>query len=69
MKQNTEVAYCCAVEDSVSGVGSASNAKLGLIIGYVGANHIDDKLAQAELLLQGICLSVCMSYYIYIERV
>jgi beta-phosphoglucomutase-like phosphatase (HAD superfamily) len=31
---------CIAVEDSASGVGSASNAGIGLIVGYVGAGHI-----------------------------
>jgi len=29
-----------AVEDSTSGVGSAANAKMGLIVGYVGGSHI-----------------------------
>ncbi|CAM9656643.1 unnamed protein product [Phaeothamnion confervicola] len=31
---------CVAVEDSASGVGSASNAGIGFIVGYVGASHI-----------------------------
>mmetsp|Transcript_11931 Transcript_11931/g.14433 ORF Transcript_11931/g.14433 Transcript_11931/m.14433 type:complete len:609 (-) Transcript_11931:178-2004(-) len=53
--ENTPLGHCCAVEDSVSGVGSASNAQLGLIVGYVGANHIvaDLKQSNAELLLKG----------------
>ena len=29
-----------AVEDSTSGVGSAANAQMGLIVGYVGGSHI-----------------------------
>lgn len=33
---------CVAVEDSLSGVGSAYNAKIGLIVGYVGASHISE---------------------------
>jgi beta-phosphoglucomutase-like phosphatase (HAD superfamily) len=32
-----------AVEDSTSGVGSAANAKMGLIVGYVGGSHISDE--------------------------
>lgn len=51
--QNTKTIYCCAVEDSASGVGSASNAQMGLIIGYVGANHIKDKQTHAEMLMKG----------------
>ena len=42
-----------AVEDSASGVGSAANAKLGLIVGYVGASHIADKEGHAKMLLAG----------------
>ena len=33
---------CVAVEDSASGVGSASAAEMGLIVGYVGASHISE---------------------------
>lgn len=33
---------CVAVEDSLSGVGSAANADIGMIVGYVGASHITD---------------------------
>ena len=46
-------ARCVAVEDSASGVGSAANAKLGLIVGYVGASHIADKEGHAKMLLAG----------------
>lgn len=46
-------AQCIAVEDSASGVGSAANAKVGLIVGYVGASHIRDKEGHAEMLMQG----------------
>jgi len=46
-------ARCVAVEDSASGVGSAANAKLGLIVGYVGASHISDKEGHARMLMQG----------------
>ncbi|CAM9238672.1 unnamed protein product [Choristocarpus tenellus] len=34
---------CVAVEDSLSGVGSAANAEVGLIVGYVGASHIKEE--------------------------
>eukprot|EP00470_Lotharella_oceanica_P003267 CAMPEP_0170166972 /NCGR_PEP_ID=MMETSP0040_2-20121228/501_1 /TAXON_ID=641309 /ORGANISM="Lotharella oceanica, Strain CCMP622" /LENGTH=333 /DNA_ID=CAMNT_0010404841 /DNA_START=83 /DNA_END=1084 /DNA_ORIENTATION=+ len=46
---------CVAVEDSVSGVGSASNAGCGFIIGYVGATHIpgEKKESHAKDLLSG----------------
>uniref|UniRef100_A0A7S4DMW4 Uncharacterized protein n=1 Tax=Lotharella globosa TaxID=91324 RepID=A0A7S4DMW4_9EUKA len=46
---------CVAVEDSVSGVGSASNAGCGFIIGYVGATHIPEekKESHAKDLLSG----------------
>jgi beta-phosphoglucomutase-like phosphatase (HAD superfamily) len=43
------------VEDSVSGVGSAANAEIALIVGYVGASHIslDAQDAHADSLLEG----------------
>eukprot|EP00612_Vaucheria_litorea_P005299 CAMPEP_0171459846 /NCGR_PEP_ID=MMETSP0945-20130129/4959_1 /TAXON_ID=109269 /ORGANISM="Vaucheria litorea, Strain CCMP2940" /LENGTH=323 /DNA_ID=CAMNT_0011985931 /DNA_START=181 /DNA_END=1152 /DNA_ORIENTATION=+ len=46
---------CVAVEDSESGVGSASNANIGLIIGYVGASHVpsDRKAKHAGALIAG----------------
>jgi beta-phosphoglucomutase-like phosphatase (HAD superfamily) len=46
---------CIAVEDSASGVGSASNAGIGLIVGYVGAGHITQDLrkAHAHMLMAG----------------
>jgi len=48
-------AKCIAVEDSASGVGSAGNALIGLIVGYVGASHItpDALDAHAAMLLLG----------------
>jgi len=46
-------ARCVAVEDSASGVGSAANAKIGLIVGYVGASHITDKDGHARMLMRG----------------
>mmetsp|Transcript_35377 Transcript_35377/g.113727 ORF Transcript_35377/g.113727 Transcript_35377/m.113727 type:complete len:322 (+) Transcript_35377:820-1785(+) len=46
-------ARCVAVEDSASGVGSAANAKIGLIVGYVGASHITDKDGHARVLMRG----------------
>eukprot|EP00611_Tribonema_gayanum_P022711 TRINITY_DN4618_c0_g1_i2.p1 TRINITY_DN4618_c0_g1~~TRINITY_DN4618_c0_g1_i2.p1 ORF type:complete len:290 (-),score=58.57 TRINITY_DN4618_c0_g1_i2:458-1327(-) len=48
-------ARCIAVEDSESGVGSASNAGIGLIVGYVGASHIPLALkgTHAEALMAG----------------
>jgi beta-phosphoglucomutase-like phosphatase (HAD superfamily) len=46
---------CIAVEDSASGVGSASNAGMGLIVGYVGASHIAPELKEshAQMLMKG----------------
>jgi beta-phosphoglucomutase-like phosphatase (HAD superfamily) len=46
---------CIAVEDSASGVGSAANAKIGLIVGYVGSSHIpeSEKESHAQVLLEG----------------
>eukprot|EP01134_Creolimax_fragrantissima_P004417 CFRG4417T1 len=46
---------CVAVEDSGSGVGSAANAKIGLIVGYVGAGHIaeESKESHAQMLMSG----------------
>jgi beta-phosphoglucomutase-like phosphatase (HAD superfamily) len=46
---------CIAVEDSASGVGSASNAGMGLIVGYVGAGHIAPELqkSHAQMLMAG----------------
>merc|ERR1712187_503867 len=46
---------CVAVEDSASGVGSASNAGIGLIVGYVGAGHIapDMQKSHAHMLMAG----------------
>jgi beta-phosphoglucomutase-like phosphatase (HAD superfamily) len=50
-----EPAACIAVEDSGSGVASAANAGMGLIVGYVGASHIptDAKESHARSLLSG----------------
>ena len=39
---------CVAVEDSTSGVGSAANAKMGLIVGYVGGSHIAPESEEAH---------------------
>merc|ERR1712039_450684 len=46
---------CIAVEDSASGVGSASNAGMGLIVGYVGAGHIAPEMREthAQMLMAG----------------
>lgn len=46
---------CVAVEDSASGVGSASNAGIGLLVGYVGASHIAEELKEshARMLMAG----------------
>lgn len=46
---------CIAVEDSASGVGSASNARIGLIVGYVGASHIpaEKRSDHAKMLMAG----------------
>jgi HAD superfamily hydrolase (TIGR01509 family) len=47
---------CVAVEDSTSGVGSAANAKVGVIVGYVGGSHValDAKDAHAATLMSGV---------------
>lgn len=39
---------CVAVEDSVSGIGSAANAGIGLIVGYVGGLHIAPEMEEAH---------------------
>eukprot|EP00123_Amoebidium_parasiticum_P018338 comp24174_c0_seq1/m.44196 comp24174_c0_seq1/g.44196 ORF comp24174_c0_seq1/g.44196 comp24174_c0_seq1/m.44196 type:complete len:352 (-) comp24174_c0_seq1:616-1671(-) len=46
---------CVAVEDSGSGVGSAANAKIGLIIGFVGGSHIKEEMmdSHARMLMSG----------------
>ncbi|CAM9523241.1 unnamed protein product [Chrysoparadoxa australica] len=53
--ENMDPANCIAVEDSGSGVGSASNAEVGFIVGYVGASHIsaDMKDSHAKMLMSG----------------
>jgi len=53
--ERVNISDCIAFEDSVSGVGSAANAGVGMIIGYVGASHIpmDEKNAHAEQLCMG----------------
>eukprot|EP00931_Biecheleriopsis_adriatica_P064844 TRINITY_DN3952_c0_g1_i1.p1 TRINITY_DN3952_c0_g1~~TRINITY_DN3952_c0_g1_i1.p1 ORF type:complete len:954 (+),score=166.17 TRINITY_DN3952_c0_g1_i1:63-2924(+) len=46
---------CVAVEDSASGVGSAANAGIGFIVGYVGGSHIPAELKEqhAQMLMAG----------------
>eukprot|EP00930_Biecheleria_cincta_P073019 TRINITY_DN60358_c0_g1_i1.p1 TRINITY_DN60358_c0_g1~~TRINITY_DN60358_c0_g1_i1.p1 ORF type:complete len:1024 (-),score=172.60 TRINITY_DN60358_c0_g1_i1:119-3190(-) len=39
---------CVAVEDSISGIGSAANAGIGLIVGYVGGQHIAPEMEEAH---------------------
>ena len=53
--EDRDPTVCIAVEDSGSGVGSASNANVGLIVGYVGATHIppESKDSHAAMLLAG----------------
>jgi len=48
-------AHCVAVEDSASGVGSAANAGIGFIVGFVGGSHIaaEKKEAHARMLMDG----------------
>ena len=43
-KTNAKPENCIAVEDSTSGVGSAANAGLGMIVGYVGGSHISQEM-------------------------
>ncbi|CAM9577716.1 unnamed protein product, partial [Heterosigma akashiwo] len=54
-KEGQVPSMCIAVEDSASGVGSASNAKMGLIVGYVGSSHIpaEKKASHAAELMAG----------------
>lgn len=54
-KEGQVPSMCIAVEDSASGVGSASNAKMGLIVGYVGSSHIpaEKKASHAAELIAG----------------
>lgn len=47
-KANAMPLNCIAVEDSTSGVGSAANAGLGLIVGYVGGSHITEEMEDAH---------------------
>lgn len=49
------VEACIAVEDSLSGVGSAADAGVALIVGYVGGGHITAEALDgyAETLLAG----------------
>mmetsp|Transcript_35167 Transcript_35167/g.48783 ORF Transcript_35167/g.48783 Transcript_35167/m.48783 type:complete len:1016 (-) Transcript_35167:135-3182(-) len=53
--ENCDVANAVAVEDSASGVGSASNAGIGLIVGYMGASHVSEDRYEsyAEMLMSG----------------
>jgi beta-phosphoglucomutase-like phosphatase (HAD superfamily) len=55
-KANALPENCIAVEDSTSGVGSASNAGLGLIVGYVGGSHISESMedGHAGTLMSGV---------------
>mmetsp|Transcript_25431 Transcript_25431/g.33204 ORF Transcript_25431/g.33204 Transcript_25431/m.33204 type:complete len:377 (+) Transcript_25431:107-1237(+) len=54
-KESQAPEMCIAVEDSASGVGSASNANIGLIVGYVGSSHIppEKKDSHSEELMAG----------------
>eukprot|EP00667_Euglena_gracilis_P014149 EG_transcript_14644 len=54
-EEGLDASHCIAVEDSASGVGSAANAKMGLIVGYVGGSHIpsEKKAAHAAMLMRG----------------
>ena len=54
-EEETPVGMCVAVEDSVSGVMAASEANIGLVVGYVGASHItqDAQDAHANSLMGG----------------
>jgi len=54
-KTNALPKNCIAVEDSTSGVGSAANAGLGMIVGYVGGSHIsaENEEGHAATLMAG----------------
>jgi len=53
--ENTAPEDSVAVEDSASGVGSASNANMGLIVGYTGGSHISEEAeaSHAAMLMEG----------------
>lgn len=53
--ENADIGNCVAVEDSASGVGSAANSGIGMIVGYVGASHIRDDVvdSHAKMLMAG----------------
>eukprot|EP00192_Tetraselmis_astigmatica_P013520 CAMPEP_0117657770 /NCGR_PEP_ID=MMETSP0804-20121206/5506_1 /TAXON_ID=1074897 /ORGANISM="Tetraselmis astigmatica, Strain CCMP880" /LENGTH=326 /DNA_ID=CAMNT_0005464243 /DNA_START=426 /DNA_END=1406 /DNA_ORIENTATION=+ len=53
--ENSDIAHCIAVEDSASGVGSAANAGVGMIVGYVGASHIAEEVvdSHSKMLMAG----------------
>mmetsp|Transcript_41567 Transcript_41567/g.106340 ORF Transcript_41567/g.106340 Transcript_41567/m.106340 type:complete len:376 (-) Transcript_41567:148-1275(-) len=53
--EGSDIANCVAVEDSASGVGSAANSGIGMIVGYVGASHISDAVVveHAKMLMAG----------------
>jgi len=53
--EKVDPADAIAVEDSASGVGSASNAAIGLIVGYVGGSHIGAEVtdSHARMLMAG----------------
>jgi len=53
--ESSEISNCIAVEDSASGVGSAANAGVGMIVGYVGASHIAEAVidSHSEMLMKG----------------
>jgi beta-phosphoglucomutase-like phosphatase (HAD superfamily) len=55
LSEKKEPENCVAVEDSSSGVGSAANAGVGFIVGYVGASHIrpEKKDSHAKMLMSG----------------
>mmetsp|Transcript_6446 Transcript_6446/g.16460 ORF Transcript_6446/g.16460 Transcript_6446/m.16460 type:complete len:564 (-) Transcript_6446:389-2080(-) len=57
--ERVPVTRCIAVEDSVTGVGSAANANVSLIIGFVGGSHIipESQDAHALSLLLGRSIS------------
>jgi len=48
---------CIAVEDSLSGVASAADAGIGVVVGYIGGSHIPDEIEEkaqyAKRLLKG----------------
>ena len=63
--------WCCASHVHAGGVGSAANAEVGLIVGYVGASHVapESKEKHAKLLMAGRNHSSHTSTLVFLDDV